>query len=120
MQQADEKLAGYLKRLDEGDADEGDADEDGASSVTGPGREDPRLAGKIAAVRGKRERYQALLEQLDRTGEDQISLTDLDSRAMARMTKVGVGYNVQVAVNAKHKLIVERGRSTARSLTWAC
>ncbi len=112
MQQADEKLAGYLKRLDEGDADEGDADEDGASSVTGPGREDPRLAGKIAAVRGKRERYRALLEQLDRTGEDQISLTDLDSRAMARMTKVGVGYNVQVAVDAKHKLIMDERSST--------
>src|SRR5205085_2117452 len=36
------------------------------------------------------------------------SLTDPDSRAMARMTKVGVGYNVQVAVDTKHKLIAEQ------------
>jgi hypothetical protein len=36
-----------------------------------------------------------------RTGEDQISLTDPDSRAMAAHTKVGVGYNIQVAVDAK-------------------
>jgi hypothetical protein len=106
VQQADEKLAGYLKRLDEGDADE-----DGSHGSSGPGREDTRLPEKIAAVRGKRERHQALLEQLDRTGEDQISLTDPDSRAMARMTKVGVGYNVQVAVDTKHKLIVEQGGS---------
>ena len=49
-----------------------------------------------------------MLAQLDRTGEDQISLTDPDSRAMAAHTKAGVGYNIQVAVDAKHKLIVEQ------------
>ncbi|TNC62133.1 IS1182 family transposase [Rubellimicrobium roseum] len=104
IQQADEKLAGYLKRLDEGDADE-----DGASGASGGSAHgDPRLAEKIAALRGKRGRHKALPDELERTGEDQISLTDPDSRAMARMTKVGVGYNVQVAVDAKHKLIAEQ------------
>lgn len=49
-----------------------------------------------------------MLEELDRTGEDQISLTDPDARAMARMTKVGVGYNVQLAVDTTHKLIAEQ------------
>jgi hypothetical protein len=49
-----------------------------------------------------------MLAELDRTGEDQISLTDPDSRAMAAHTRVAVGYNVQVAVDAKHKLIVEQ------------
>jgi len=101
VQQADEKLAGYLKHLDEGDA------EDDGSNV-GSGREEPWLGEKVAAVRGKRERHKALLDELDRTGDEQISLTDPDSRAMARMTKVGVGYNVQVAVDTKHKLIVEQ------------
>ena len=38
----------------------------------------------------------------------QMSLTDPDSRAMAAHAKVAVGYNVQVAVDAKHKLIVEQ------------
>ena len=42
------------------------------------------------------------------TASDQISLTDPDSRAMAAHTKVGVGYNIQVAVDAKNKLIVEQ------------
>jgi hypothetical protein len=115
VQQADEKLARYLKDLDTGDTDE---DRVGASNDSS--HKDPRLAEKIAAVRGKRERHKALLEELDCTGEDQISLTDPDSRAMARMTKVGVGYNVQVAVDVKHKLIAERGRSTAKSSTWGC
>jgi transposase len=104
VQQADQKLAGYLQALETGDADEDQANTGGS----GPGHKDPRLAEKIAAVRGKRGRHQALLAELDRSGEDQISLTDPDSRAMTRMAKVGVGYNVQVAVDTKHKLIAEQ------------
>jgi hypothetical protein len=49
-----------------------------------------------------------MLAELDRSGESQISLTDPDSRAMAAHTRVAVGYNVQIAVDAKHKLIVEQ------------
>ena len=49
-----------------------------------------------------------MLAHLDQTGEEQISLTDPDSRAMAAHTRVAVGYNVQVAVDTKHKLIVEQ------------
>jgi hypothetical protein len=39
-----------------------------------------------------------LLDELDKTGEDQISLTDPDARAMARRTKVGVAYNIKRAI----------------------
>ena len=49
-----------------------------------------------------------MLAHLDQTGEEQISLTDPDSRAIAAHTRVGVGYSVQVAVDTKHKLIVEQ------------
>ena len=49
-----------------------------------------------------------MLAHLRRSGESQISLTDPDSRAMAAHTKVAVGYNIQVAVDAKHKMIVEQ------------
>jgi hypothetical protein len=66
------------------------------------------LAEKIAAIRERRTRCKTMLEQLDRNGEDQTSLTDPDSRAMAAHTGVAVGYNAEVAVDAKHKLIVER------------
>ena len=99
IRRADEWLEDYLKRLDEGDVEDG---------ATGGGARTKNLAEKIAALREKRGRYQAMLAQLDRTGEDQISLTDPDSRAMAAHTKVGVGYNIQVAVDAKNKLIVEQ------------
>src|SRR6202030_3708760 len=66
------------------------------------------LAEKIAAIRERRERHKDMLAELDQTGESQISLTDPDSRAMAAHTHVAVGYNVQIAVDAKHKLIVEQ------------
>ncbi len=96
---ADERLDDYLKRLDEGDVEEGG---------TGGGARTHNLAEKIAALREKRGRYAAMLGELERSGESQISLTDPDSRAMAAHTKVAVGYNVQIAVDAKNKMIVEQ------------
>ena len=96
---ADERLDEYLKRLDQGDVEE-----DGM----GGGARTNNLAEKIAALTEKRRRYAAMLRELERSGETQMSLTDPDSRAMAAHTKVAVGYNAQVAVDAKHKLIVEQ------------
>ncbi|MBV8935446.1 MAG: transposase [Alphaproteobacteria bacterium] len=99
---ADEKLDDYLRRLDQSDA---------AERATGGARVE-NLAEKIAAVRERRERCKAMLAELDRTGENQISLTDPDSPAMAAHTHVAVGYNVQVAVDTKHKLAIARARYT--------
>jgi transposase len=95
---ADAKLDDYLQRLDQSDATE---------SKTGGSRV-KNLAEKIAAIGARRTRCKEMLAQLEQTGEDQISLTDPDSRAMAAHTHVAVGYNAQVAVDTKHKLIVEQ------------
>jgi len=99
--QADERLDEYLKRLDAGDA---------AERATGGARVRD-LAEKIEALKKKRGEYAAHLSALERSGEDQISLTDPDSRAMAAHTRVAVGYNIQIAVDAKHKMIVEQAVS---------
>jgi transposase len=96
---ADERLDDYLARLDASDAEDG---------VSAGGTRTKNLAEKIEALRKKRDRYEAMLAQLDRTGEDQISLTDPDSRAMAAHTRIAVGFNVQVAIDSKNKLIVEQ------------
>jgi transposase len=95
---ADAKLADYLQRLDQSDVTEN-------ATV---GSRVKNLAEKNAAIGERRTRCKAMLAELDRTGEDQISLTDPDSRAMAAHTRVAVGYNVQIAVDVKHKLIVEQ------------
>ena len=65
----------------------------------------PRRSRRSAKSAGVTERWWPSSSEPART---QISLTDPDSRAMAAHTKVGVGYNIQVAVDAKHKLIVEQ------------
>ena len=103
IEQSDEKLTRYLTKLDGSDRDE-----DGKGSEV----RDDKLAEKIAAITERRDRHRALLDRLERSGGDQVSLTDPDSRAMARMTKVSVGYNVQLAVDVKHKLIVEQAVSS--------
>ena len=98
IESIDEKLTDYLQRLDRCDAQEAEA----STARVG------RLTEKIATLRTQQKRCHATLQELERTGESQISLTDPDSRAMALNPKVGVGYNAQVAVDSKHKLIVEQ------------
>ena len=98
IEAADKKLEDYLKRLDAGDAEE---------CATGGSRV-KNLAEKIAALKKKRGEYAAHLSALEESGESQMSLTDPDSRAMAAHTKVAVGYNAQVAVDAKNKMIVDQ------------
>ncbi len=95
---ADERIEGYLT-----ESDAIDCGEDGH----GPGRRET-LAAKIAKVREQRQVQAAMLEQLTASGESQISLTDPDARAMVTGQETTVGYNAQVAVDAKHKLIVEQ------------
>jgi transposase len=105
IRSADERLADYLARLDRADAEE---------NAVGDGKA-KNLADKIAALKGRREHHVELLQTLERTGAFQISLTDPDSRAMAGSPKVGVGYNAQVAVDAKHKMIVVQDVTNAGS-----
>ena len=61
---ADEKLDGYLPRLDSSDA---------AEQATGDSRV-KNLSEKIAAVRERRARCQEMLAELDRTGEKETDL----------------------------------------------
>ena len=100
LRHADERLAGYLADLAKADGQEG--------NLTQGNPPTRNLAEKIATLQKRRGEYVAIAARLERTGETQVSLTDPDSRAMATYPKVGVGYNAQVAVDAKHKLIVEQ------------
>ena len=93
--QIDARIEEYLGRLDHEDA--AAADTPGAPTRA-------ELQTKLAALKERRETYQDFQKQLAQTGQTEISLTDADSRGQK---KVGVGYNVQIAVDAKHDLIVE-------------
>lgn len=86
-----ERLERYLQQMDEMDA----ADE---SPRKGRVRD---LAQKIAALRERRARLETHRKALQDSGEEQLSLTDPDARAMHSGTGVGVGYNVQIAVDGE-------------------
>ena len=98
LQRADERLERYLKQMDEADTEDSD----------GRLRRVEELDRKIAALRERRASLEAHHEKLQASGEEQLSLTDPDSRSMHPGSGVGVGYNIQVAVDTKHSLIAEQ------------
>lgn len=62
---------------------------------------------KLARLQEHKIQYEALQNQLEQTNEPQVSTTDPDARALlVRGVVVEVGYNVQAAVDAEHKLVV--------------
>ena len=63
------------------------------------------LQEKIALIRKRKETLEGHRQALDDSGEAQRSLTEPDSRSMHPGTRVGVGYNVRIAVDTKHNLI---------------
>jgi transposase len=91
---ADARLAEYFKELDTADASEPDG---AVPSKT-------ELEQKIAALQEKQDWHKELLAQLDEE-QKQISVTDPDTRKMPTAHGMMVGYNAQLAVDAKHKLI---------------
>ena len=98
LQRIDERLDRYLNQMNEADADDA-----GGRVVAVTDLQD-----KIASLRKKKETLERHRQTLDDTGEAQLSLTDPDSRSMHSATRVGVGYNVQIAVDTKHNLIAEQ------------
>jgi transposase len=70
-----------------------------------PGR--VALQAKIAQLKERKGNYDDLLGALKAGGQNEASLTDADSRKMkGAHGEHFIGYNVQVAVDAKHDLIV--------------
>ncbi len=92
LEYIDNKIAEYETRLDQAD-DEEDKQE---------------LQQKISLQQKRKEGYNALEQQLEESGQEQISLTDPDARSVVlHRNIVNVGYNIQAASDSKHKLLVE-------------
>ena len=98
LQRIDERIDRYLDQMNAADADEASS---GMNAVAG-------LQAKIASLRKRKETLEGYRQTLVDTGEAQLSLTDPDSRSMHAGKGVGVGYNVQIAVDTRHKLIAEQ------------
>ena len=63
------------------------------------------LEHKLEECKERKERYEGYREQLEQSGEKQMSLTDPDARLMKANEGFCVGYNPQVAVDAESHLI---------------
>jgi len=64
------------------------------------------MAQKLASLRERRAAAEADLAQLKDNGDGQLSRTDPDARLLSKHGQIVAGYNVQIAVDDKHKLIV--------------
>lgn len=98
LQKIESRIERYLQELDHQDEE--------AEGVAGA-PSSAALQEKIDQLKAAKGRYDQLLGQLHQRGENEVSLTDPDSRKMkGAHGEHFIGYNVQVAVDAKHDLIV--------------
>jgi transposase len=97
--QLEESVARYLSQLDTADRQE-----PSEALVT----KTTRLKEKLAKLGEEMQRLDGLEARMLAAPDQQISLTDPDSRSMATSGRGSgvVGYNVQVAVDTEHHLIV--------------
>src|SRR5665811_1725183 len=73
LKQTEEKIAEYLKEMDQNDT--ADSDEDESIKVDG-------LKEKIGQLEEEKQRYEQVQNQMKATGQKEVSLTDPDSRLM--------------------------------------
>src|ERR1700691_2876472 len=99
LAQIEESVVRYLGQLDSADRQE--PSEARETKTT-------RLKEKIAKLKEEVQRLHGLKARMLAVPEQQISLTDPDSRSMATSGRGSgvVGYNVQVAVDTEHHLII--------------
>jgi len=99
MAQIEASVARYLHQLDSADRQEPSL---ACTTKT------TRLKEKIAKLKEEMQRLHALEARMLATPDQQISLTDPDARSMATSGRGSgvVGYNVQVAVDTEHHLII--------------
>src|SRR5208282_5975820 len=99
MAQIEQSVARYLHQLDSADRQE--PTEALQTKTVG-------LKEKITKLKEQMRRLHALKAQMLATPDQQISLSDPDARSMATSGRGSgvVGYNVQVAVETRHHLII--------------
>jgi transposase len=99
LAQIEESVARYLRQLDSADREEPSLASETKTS---------RLQEKIGKLKEEMRRLRELKARMLATPDQQISLTDPDARSMATSGRGSgvVGYNVQVAVDTKHHLII--------------
>lgn len=61
---------------------------------------------KLDLLRQRQAEKKALRQQLEDSGDKQIGTVDKDTKLLSKRGQTVAGYNAQIAVDSKHKLIV--------------
>ena len=103
------KLERSLERIERGIADalQEFADRDVQEASDSKSALQQQALDKLTALRERKALYEEMQEELQESGETQLSETDPDARSMlVKGTESLVGYNVQSVVDDEHNLIV--------------
>jgi len=95
LKRIDAHIQAYLQELEAADAAGGEHAEEAAP-----------LAAKLADLKTRQAHYETQLARLKESGETQYAEVDPDARLLTKTGQHVAGYNVQIATDAKHKLMV--------------
>ena len=95
LKRIDAHIQAYLQELEAADAAGGEH-----AQTEAP------LTSKLAELKTRQAHYQTELARLKQAGETQYAKVDPDARLLTKSGQSVAGYNVQIATDAKHKLIM--------------
>ena len=99
LERIEKKIEEYHRALEETDA----ADEKAGKQDVG---NDEVLREKIEKLKRRQEEKRELKSRMERSGQTQVSVVDPDARLLRKPGQSVAGYNAQIAVDSKHKLVV--------------
>jgi transposase len=95
LERIEKSIAQYLEELNQADQSE-----DRQSEPTGD------LKAKLEKLRERQAKRRAEMQQMQESGASQMAKVDEDARLLCKRGQCVAGYNVQIAVDEKYKLIV--------------
>jgi transposase len=104
----DERVERYLKEIERNDGGlAGKGDDEGGDDAELLAKRNEYLRAKLVKNKKKREELEEIQRRLARSGQDEISLTDPESRMMKNNGKTELCYNSELSIDAKNKIIVD-------------
>jgi transposase len=103
LKRVEQRIERYMKKLEKNDELDDDSEEDDEYLIK---KRNEYLRAKLEKIKKSRDELKEIQTELNKSGKDEISLTDPDSRLMKCNGRIDVCYNAELAVDKKEKLIV--------------
>lgn len=98
----EDAITEYLRKLEENDQKDDTKKQQANSSIT-----KEELQKKISFLKKAKDKLGDAKQQIEKSGDKYVSLTDSDCRLVKNQGKIEPGYSVHTAVDSKHSLIVD-------------